>query len=30
VPVHAIFLGGRDLVPKVRAFIDLAMSTPLT
>jgi LysR family transcriptional regulator, regulator for bpeEF and oprC len=30
VPVHAIFLGGRDLVPKVRAFIDLAMTTPLT
>jgi DNA-binding transcriptional LysR family regulator len=30
VPVHAIFLGGRDLVPKVRAFIDLATTMPLS
>jgi DNA-binding transcriptional LysR family regulator len=30
VPVHAIFLGGRDLLPKVRAFIDLATQSPLT
>jgi DNA-binding transcriptional LysR family regulator len=30
VPVHAIFLGGRDLVPKVRALIDLATTMPLS
>jgi len=30
VPVHALFLGGRDLVPKVRAFIDLATTMPLS
>ncbi|HEY4646699.1 MAG TPA: LysR family transcriptional regulator [Steroidobacteraceae bacterium] len=30
VPVHALFLGGRDLVPKVRAFIDLASTMPLS
>jgi DNA-binding transcriptional LysR family regulator len=30
VPVHAVFLGGRDLVPKVRAFIDVATTMPLS
>jgi DNA-binding transcriptional LysR family regulator len=30
MPVHALFLGGRDLVPKVRAFIDVATTMPLS